>query len=122
MYYIKEAGIRRITEVDGVPCAEVEVHPGAADDPQLLVYVARTSGETGGEGYEIKRLIRNDADLALDWYDNSLHSAFEDVTAEAFTNTALYTAEQERGKFLHEVLGYGNLRQEIGGRLQKSDK
>lgn len=110
MYYIKDAKIRRYTEINGMRCAEIEVEPGAADDPSLLVYVAPA---TGSNQYQLLRIIRNDADLELDWYDNNLHSAFEDATQQAFTDSSLSTAGEERGKFTSELLGFGKLEAEL---------
>lgn len=99
MYYIKDAKIRRFTELDGVRCAEVEVRPGAADDPELLVYITAKDQTDGQHDYDMVRIIRNDADLELDWYDNNLHSAFEEVTDKAFTDSTHITAGEEREKF-----------------------
>lgn len=110
MYYIKDAKVRRYTELDGVRCAEVEVRPGAADDPELLVYIALVDQ---GQEYELLRIIRNDADVTLDWYDNNLHSAFEEATETAFTDSALLKASEERDKFKRELLSYGQLTSEM---------
>ncbi|UNL93644.1 hypothetical protein [Paenibacillus polymyxa] len=113
MYYIKDAKIRRFTELDGVRCAEVEVRPGAADDPELLVYITASNQKDGQPDYDMVRIIRNDADLELDWYDNNLHSAFEEVTDKAFTDSTHITAGEEREKFKRELLSYGQLSTEF---------
>jgi hypothetical protein len=60
VYYIKDAKIRRMTEYDGAPCAEVGVLPGAVGDSALLVYIVEDRRE---EGYEIVRILTNDAIL-----------------------------------------------------------
>lgn len=108
MYYIKDAKIRRFTELDGVRCAEVEVRPGAADDPELLVYITAKDQTDGQHDYDMVRIIRNDANLELDWYDNNLHSAFEEVTDKAFTDSTHITAGEEREKFKKELFRMGN--------------
>ncbi len=68
------------------------MRPGAADDPELLVYITANNQQDGQNDYDMVRIIRNDADLELDWYDNNLHSAFEEVTDKAFTDSTHITA------------------------------
>lgn len=105
MYYIKDAKLRRMTEYDGERCAEIGVLPGAVDDPGLLVYFTqRSPGE-----YEMVRIIRNDADALLDWYDNNMHDAFVDVTDEAFEASSLLSADQVRDKFKMDLLAFGSV-------------
>ncbi|WP_151736578.1 hypothetical protein [Paenibacillus tengchongensis] len=110
MYYIKDAKIRRMTEYDGAPCAEVGVLPGAVGDSALLVYIVEDRRE---DGFEIVRILTNDASLETDWFDNNLHTAFEDVTFSAFTGSDIMTPEDERSKFQRELLMFGNLKKEL---------
>ncbi|MCE3202880.1 hypothetical protein JI735_02495 [Paenibacillus sonchi] len=116
MYYIKDAKIRRMTEYDGAPCAEVGVLPGAVGDSALLVYIVEDRRE---EGYEIVRILTNDADTATDWFDNNLHDAFQDVTVSAFTGSAIMTPEDERSKFQQELLIFGDLKKQLEAHFHK---
>ncbi|KAA9000366.1 hypothetical protein F4V43_14625 [Paenibacillus spiritus] len=111
MYYIKDAKIRRMLDYDGAPCAEVGVLPGAAGDPALLVYIVEDRRE---DGFEIIRILTNDAALDTDWYDNNMHDAFVDVTASAFTGSPIMTPEEERSKFQRELLIFGDLKKQLG--------
>lgn len=111
-YYIKGAEYRRMDEHQGRPCAVIQVYPGAVGDPDLFVYVARAAD---GNGYEIIRMIRSDADLEIDWYDNSLHQAFAEVTEERFGDRGWPEAEVQRKEFLQNLLA----NEQIAARLRQ---
>ncbi|SEU18169.1 hypothetical protein [Paenibacillus sp. NFR01] len=115
MYYIKDAKVRRMTDFDGAPCAEVGVLPGAVGDLPLLVYIVEDRRE---DGYEIVRILTNDADESSDWFDNNMHNAFEDVTASAFPGSVVMSPEDERFKFQRELLMFGNLKKELEQRFR----
>ncbi|WP_338588376.1 hypothetical protein ACMX2M_31115 [Paenibacillus polymyxa] len=106
MYAIQDAKIRRLTEVDGLSCAEVEVQPGNAGDPSLLVYVASTQP---GNSLEVVRIVRNHSDSAIDWYNNNMHTAFEEATDTAFENSEGITAEEDKARFQSELFAFGLL-------------
>ena len=110
MYYIKDAKIRRMTEYDGAPCAEVGVLPGAVGDSALLVYIVEDQRE---EGFEIVRILTNDADTETDWFDNNMHDAFQDVTISGFTGSTVMSPEDERSKFQRELLIFGHLKKQL---------
>ncbi|CAM3082497.1 hypothetical protein PASE110613_15710 [Paenibacillus sediminis] len=114
MYQIKDVKFRRLAEVDGVPCAEVEVHPGNEGDKPLLVYIARSNL---GQGYDLMRIVRSDANLVTDWYDNNYHTAFEDVTSEAFESSNVTTADAEEELFKQNLLAFGDLTSVLAKRL-----
>ncbi|MBD8841883.1 hypothetical protein IFU39_29285 [Paenibacillus sp. CFBP 13594] len=106
MYAIQDAKIRRLTEVDGLSCAEVEVQPGNAGDPLLLVYVASTQP---GNSLEVVRIVRNHSDSAIDWYNNNMHTAFEEATEAAFENSEGMTVEEDKARFQSELFSFGLL-------------
>lgn len=114
MYSIKDAKIRRMTNVNGTPCAEVEVYPTSESDTVVLAYLA-PSARLGG--YELVKVVRSDASLTHDWFDNSMHSAYEDATDVAFENSAIATAEEEREQFKQQLLSIGTLSQQLNGRF-----
>lgn len=114
MYYIKDAVYRRVTEHGGTPCAEVLVRPGAVGDPDLFVYIAR-SGKGSGLEFEIIRMIRSDASLETDWFDNNMHQATDTVAEEEFCETGWPAPEKQREEFLQRLLAHEG----IAGRLNK---
>ena len=119
MYYIKDAKIRRMMEYDGAPCAEVEVLPGAVSDPALLVYIVEDKRE---EGYEIVRILTNDADISTDWFDNNMHEAYKDVTTTAFTGSSFMSPEDEHSKFQRELLIFGDIKKQLEKRFREKEK
>ncbi|MEK3731445.1 MULTISPECIES: hypothetical protein [Paenibacillus] len=116
MYTIQDVKIRRITEMNGAPCAEVEVYPATEGDSVLLAYLT-PSAPLGG--YELVKLVRSDASLEVDWYDNSMHSAYEDATDEAFENSTTATAEENRDAFKQQLLSFGQLYEQLNQRLSE---
>lgn len=114
MYSIKDAKIRRMTDVSGTPCAEVEVHPASGADTVILAYLAPTAPMGG---YELMKVVRSDASLEHDWFDNSMHTAYEDATDSAFENSTVGSAEEEREEFRQQLLSYGTLNQQLNERF-----
>lgn len=111
-YYIKDAEYRRMDEYQDRPCAVIQVYPGAVGDPDLFVYVART---VDGNGYEIIRMIRSDADLEIDWYDNNLHQAFAEVAEDQFGDRGWPDPGIQRKEFLQNLLA----NEQIAARLEQ---
>ncbi len=110
MYYIKDATFRRITEYAETTCAEIQVRPGAVGDPDLFVYIARSSRDRGGtDDYEIIRMIRSEADLETDWFDNSMHQATAVVAEEDFCDSGWPAPEIQREQFLQRLLAYDDI-------------
>lgn len=116
MYAIRDAKIRRITEVNSAPCAEVEVYPAAEGESALLAYLTPSS-PLGG--YELVKIVRSNASMEVDWFDNSMHDAFVDATDEAFENTVQSTAEEDRDAFKQQLLSTGQLYEQLNQRLSE---
>ncbi|MEF2967985.1 hypothetical protein V3851_19315 [Paenibacillus sp. M1] len=106
-----------MTEYNGIPCAEIQVRPGAVNDPDLFVYIAASSrglggdtaagtGEEAGDGYEIIRMIRSDADLETDWFDNNMHQATAVVAEEDFCDSGWPAPERQREEFKQRLLAH----------------
>lgn len=114
MYSIKDAKIRRMTEVNGMPCAEVEVYSASADNPNVLAYLV-PSAPLGG--YELVKVVRSDASIEHDWFDNSMHTAYEDATDTAFESSIVATAEEEREAFRQQLLSAGTLSRQLNERF-----
>lgn len=103
MYYIKDAEYRRVTEHEGKPCVEILVHPGAAQGPELYVYVARSSN---GDQYDIVKMLRSDASPEIDWFDNNLSQAFATVHEKEFGDEGWPEPAQQREQFKQNLLAY----------------
>ncbi|MBP2000440.1 hypothetical protein J2Z69_001471 [Paenibacillus shirakamiensis] len=102
MYSIKDVNVTRTTEYNGTPCAEVEVTTLGHEDPSLLVYVARNAE---GTDFEIVRMIKNESDIVMDWYNNNLHNAYEEIAEENFGDEGELDAALQREEFRHSLLG-----------------
>ncbi|WP_106768540.1 hypothetical protein [Paenibacillus faecalis] len=118
MYSIKSATIRRMTQINGTPCAEIEVHPSSETDTVILAYLA-PSAPIGG--YELVKVVRSNASLEHDWFDNCMHTAFEDATDVAFENITIGTAEEERDQFKQQLLSHGTLKQQLNERFYEGN-
>lgn len=104
MLTVKQAKVRRMAHSDGEPVAEVEVV--VAERPQpLKVYLRPTE-----EGYEITQVLSNDADYELDWYDNDLHQAFEDLS-DAVLHT--FAARDGGAAFVGQILSSGGVKKQL---------
>lgn len=101
MYYIKDAQYLRTDEHEGKPCAVLRVYPGAVGDPELYVYVSRS---TEAPGYEIIRMVRSEAALEIDWFDNNLHQAFSELEEEQFGDRGWSEPAVQRQQFLDNLL------------------
>jgi hypothetical protein len=113
MYKVKEAKLVRITERNDVRCADVEVQVAGMNDVMMAEF--RSSAN---HTLDMTHIYRKDVLQELDWYDNNLHQAFEDVTTDLFSQNGQKTDGGERESFKKQILEYGNLEQEILSQLQ----
>lgn len=104
MIKVQEAQFRRVLERGGQSFAEVEVFTDNSQRPQLLAYFRNGPNST----YTLTRLLTNDADREVDWFDNSLHSAFEDVTAPMLSSPD-HLANDDRDEFVAQILSYDGI-------------
>ncbi|RJE91076.1 hypothetical protein D3P07_03120 [Paenibacillus sp. 1011MAR3C5] len=102
------ARVRGIVNRGGEPCAEVEVDTDSESAPVVLAYFANEGGKA-----VLRTVLSNDAERETDWFDNNLHQAFEDITAEASY------ADNEKGRhsFQESVLAAAHIRQEVEATL-----
>ncbi len=99
MINVRDARFRRVLDREGQAFAEVEVFTDHQRDPQMLAYF-----RIGPKGsYSLVRLMSNDADSEIDWFDNNMHSAFEDVTVPMFTSPD-HLANNDRDEFASQIL------------------
>jgi hypothetical protein len=115
MLTIRRASFRRVLERGSQRYAEIEVETDAARAPRLLAYFRRE----GNGRYQLVRVIANDADAETDWFDNSLHAAYEDVTAQMFAGPSHGGAE-DRVQFGRRLLEYGDLQRQLDIHLKEA--
>ena len=106
---VTEAHVSRTVEKDGIPCGEVRVK---TDDPQCAQVLAYFQ-LSDSQGYELVSIVRNDADLLTDWFDNSMHTAFEEISMQRFENEAIKTDWSRRETFKQQVLNSGKVREDL---------
>ncbi|GIP22460.1 hypothetical protein [Paenibacillus sp. J22TS3] len=106
MYEIKNAKLTRMTEYNGKPCAEIEINLASQHQPGLLAFIARTPD---GQDFEIIRMVRNESDLAIDWYNNNLHNAYEEIAEENFGDAGELDAPLQREQFRKSLLQSGSI-------------
>lgn len=116
MYYIKDAQFRRVTEYNGLNCAEVQVTSGGVEDPDLLVYFAHSAH---GDELDIVRMIANDAEAEVDWYDNNMHQAFVEISEDQFGDRGYPAPPQQRAEFKRDLLSKEGLLSKINQELSK---
>lgn len=81
MLTVREARFSRVLDRGGHRIAEVEVFTGHPRDPQFVAYIR--AADDGS--FKLANVLKNDADTEIDWFDNSLHNAYEDVGALMFS-------------------------------------
>lgn len=114
--HIKKAAFSRVIPNGGELIGEVEVWPVKEEAPLLAWFVREADG-----CLSLRKLIRKEEELELDWYDNDLRQAFQDVTGEWFTEPEPSDA-CNRTDFEREVLDYGDVAAELEEHLWQSQE
>ncbi|WP_138495957.1 hypothetical protein [Paenibacillus pinistramenti] len=115
MYNITNAEFRRMADYRGQRCAEIEVNSGKAGEHDLLVYVARTPQGA----YDIVHMYSTDIDPEIDWYNNNLHNAYEEISEDEFgarSSSSMQTAELHKAQFKEKLFGMKH----ISAKLQEN--
>ncbi|WP_052476311.1 hypothetical protein [Cohnella kolymensis] len=110
---VVSAHFRKVAERGGQALAEVEVMTAHPQNPRLLAYFSRASE---GGGYSLVQVLANNADYELDWYDNSMHTAFEDISGNA-----IGTAE-DQAELAAEILAYDGISDALDRHLNTEAK
>ncbi|QHW34132.1 hypothetical protein GZH47_27280 [Paenibacillus rhizovicinus] len=106
---VTEAHVRRAAERNGLHCAEVEVMTSDTENQDLLAYF----GPSKDNDFDMVAVVNNDARSDVDWYDNSMHQAYADVTDTLFDTPTMKTDWGERESFKEQVLSYPRVRADI---------
>jgi len=106
---VLEAFVLRAVDRDGIRCVEVEVKTDSAAVPNALVYFSRALDRD----YDMQAIIRTEADFEVDWFDNSMHRAYENVMNEWFANVDMNTNVGAREAFKEQVLASGEIRKQL---------
>jgi hypothetical protein len=115
MLTVRQAAFRRVLEQGGETYAEVEVFTDNPRDPGLLAYF-----RAGSKDYQLVRVMKNEADTEVDWYDNNLHDALEDVTITMFSGPS--HAGEDRNAFAERILVYDGIRETLERNLEPKHK
>lgn len=79
MTQITKANFTQTVIRDGKRLYEVEVWVSGQLEPwKVLLEQGNESGE-----YHVHQILKNEAEYDLDWYDNNLHQAFQDISNQA---------------------------------------
>ena len=118
MKKIKHARFLRSIESEGVTTAEVEFawendFGADATDNRYVAYLEKQ----GDNAYDVAKIVKNDSELALDWYDNPEHQAYKDVTSEVLAEgDSTPPAKVDRASFVQEMLDYEGVRDDMAAR------
>jgi hypothetical protein len=108
MYKIKEAKLVRMTERNDIPCADVEVQVEGRNEVLLVEF-----SPSKDNSLDMTHIYRKEASHELDGYENNLHQAFQDVSAELFGEYGQETDWGQREDFKQQILGFGKLEEGI---------
>jgi hypothetical protein len=98
---VTEVSCPRMMEQNGRPAARVELMLANPPGQKLTAVIARSEE---GE-YMLTSVQNNDADLIIDWFDNSMHNAYTDITDQ-------YTEEGKRD-LLRQILAAEGMEAEL---------
>lgn len=106
MKKIRHAKFLKSVEAEGTKTAEVEFawegDFGAGMEGDRYVAVLKKEGDAP---FKVERVMKNDVDYELDWFDNANHQAYQDVTEQLFDGKP-GTDSADRERFVRDVLGF----------------
>ncbi|TXK86107.1 hypothetical protein [Paenibacillus sp. N3.4] len=108
MNKIKQAAIVRFTERNDVRCADIEVEVEGREGTLLVEFKA-----SEGYDFDMTHVYMKDASNEIDWYDNNLHEAFQDVTEQLFQSESHERKQLDRETFKEDILSYGSIGEEL---------
>ena len=121
MKKIGHAQFLRSIETEGHTTAEVEFawegDFGADVKDERYVAILKKQGE--GE-YDVERIVKDNSEFALDWYENIDHEAFEDVTDQVFSSGQNKEDKSDRADFVKEVLDFEGVSEDMESRRKQT--
>lgn len=112
---IRKARYNRVLDRGGHRIAEVEVFTGHPRDPQFLAYFSVCSNGA----YRLDNVLANDAETEIDWFDNSMHSAFSDVTPQIFSNPD-HVGLFNHDEFTAQLLAHEGIKEALDRNLKRT--
>lgn len=106
MIQITDAKWIRLVERDGRQLAEVEFRTNHPEFEQGVAYVAKT--EDRSDPYRIAMVFRKEADADLDWFDNSYHQAYTELS-NSFTDNR----NEDWERLCEDAIRFGAIRGEL---------
>lgn len=89
MYSIQDATFVRVGNRFGETCAEVEVNLAGYNQP-VTVLLQQKNG-----AISLFKIVQNNEDQTIDWYDNDLHQAHYQVTSQVLDSARTSTITDE---------------------------
>ena len=77
--------------------------------PELLAFFGRSQDND----YDLVAIVKKDAAAEIDWYDNSMHCAYPDISMELFETRTMKTDWGQRETFKEQVLTFPGIREEL---------
>ncbi|MCD1258988.1 hypothetical protein B5M42_009075 [Paenibacillus athensensis] len=110
MNKVDKAEFVRMTERNDVACADVEVQLAGSDEVLLAEFTSSRD-----QALILSHIYRKETLADVDWYDNNLHRAFEDVSGELLHNVA---GEDGREALAKQILAFGTVKEELREHFQ----
>lgn len=107
MNSIQDAKFVGVKERGDKKYLDVEVLLQGRETPLLATFALN------GRRPELAQVYGKDVSQTVDWYDNSLHDAYLDVTAEMFDNGRGELFLGSRDDFTESVMSWPDVRREI---------
>ncbi|MFB9327283.1 hypothetical protein ACFFSY_15255 [Paenibacillus aurantiacus] len=108
---VKGARVRGAVDRDGARSALVEVDTEAYGTGGLLAFFGPSADDE--REFEMNAIVHNDASRDIDWFDNSNHLAYEDVSVGLFEAASMKTDWGQREAFEEQVLSTAGVKESI---------
>lgn len=104
---IQHAKFIQLAERNDKKYLDVEVQLQGWEKPLLATFAVNG-------GYpELANVYKQDSSQAIDWYNNDIHEAYEDLTTEMFDNGRGELNLGSRDDFTEAVLSWPDVRREV---------
>ncbi|CAM3430891.1 hypothetical protein [Marinicrinis lubricantis] len=100
---VKQVVFQQMAECRGEICAMLDVQ----FDGESAAFKVGVERMLNG-GYQIRSVLRNDSEYAIDWYDNDMHQAVQDVTNQFISSKkglGMTAADQGVNQGIQQVNG-----------------
>jgi hypothetical protein len=114
---ITSARLVQISERNDKKYGDVEVYFEDRTEPFMVEFASAQDNDV-----VMTHVYQKSVSTELDWFDNNLHQAYEDVTMSLFTRETHQTNLGTREEFKQSVLEFGDVREELLRQLAAEGK